>query len=374
MKPEQKVLVQKGFGLILVICALSSMSVLLYYYVSGSSHHIYVGVYYYVWWEKDSWKDVPDEPLLGFYGSENHTIIKEHLYLMDKLDIDFLIVSYCGWVKSHITYRNCKEVFDVAKEIDSSLKLGILLEPNDVNESANNYDFTRIHDYIYENYATQTGYFNYKGKPLLLYWNADNMTKNGQIPKDNRFTQLIVGHQPYVDWLYVTPYSGSAGDRNFTENPTNGHICVAPAYSDAHFRSENWTWNVHYEDQGYEKEWDYALGEVEKGNVDVMTVCSFNEFAERTAIEPHMRNGCSAPPDYAYNLTRSYIVKLRNLEATGITSEWYRSSGTFIVVILTLFVCTYVLKRYLARGDIGLKCFFFQPTILPAFRTSRQTP
>lgn len=349
MKPEQKALVQKGFALILVACTLSAISILLYYYVSGSSHHIYVGVYYYVWWEKDGWKDVLDEPLLGFYGSENHSIIEEHLDLIDKLDVDFLIMSYCGWVKSHIAYTNCKEVFDVAKEIDSNLKLSILLEANYANESVNDYDFTRMHDHIYEDYATQTHYFNYKGKPLLLYWNADNMTKGGQIPRDNRFTQLIVGHQSYVDWLYVTPYSGSARDRNFTENPTNRHICVAPAYSDVHFRFPNWSWNVHYQDQGYEKEWDYALEQVQKGSVDVITICSFNEFAERTAIEPHIRNGCSVPPDYAYNLTKSYIVRLRNLEAAEITSKWYVSSGTFSAVILTLLAGIWVLRKHPAR-------------------------
>ena len=289
---------QKKYLGILVLCA-AFLILIFPYYVLGNSHHVYVGVYYYIWWEKDGWNHVSDEPLLGFYSSGNHTIIKEHLNLIEELDVDFLIISYCGWVKSHNTYRNCKEVFDVAREVDSEVKLCILLESNDLNESVNNFDFAHMHNHIYDNYATQSHYFTYKGKPLLLYWNADNMTKNGQVPEDDRFTQMILGHQPYVDWLYTLPYSGSAGRRNFTEQPINGHISVTPAYSDAHFRPQNWTWNVHYEDQGYEKEWDYALEKVEKGNVDVITICSFNEFAERTAIEPHIRYGCSVSPSSA---------------------------------------------------------------------------
>lgn len=273
-----------------------------------SEPDIKVGIYYYIWYPEHWDLTVLDTPILGYYNSSDRFLIETHLWWFESLDIDFVIVSYWGWFESAITYDNTQVVFDVAESLDTSVELCIMIEPTDENETANNYNFTWIHNDIYSKYATSECYFHWEGKPLLLYYNADNMTKNGFVPEDNRFTQLISGHHlEYVDWIYSFPCCA------VKQQVRSRQMSVMPAYDDSHFRSSPQTYDVYYEEGMYIAQWERVLDEAEAGNVDVVTIATWNEWHERTSIEPHSRNGCNVSLFYAYALTREYINKIHQL-------------------------------------------------------------
>lgn len=342
LKAWQKVLV-------IALTILIGVSLLISISNGYSERHVYVGAYYYVWYEKDSWTEVIDNPVLDYYGSENHTIIKEHLDLIERLGIDFLILSYNPWTQTHISYNNTPHVFEVAKELDSNIKLCLIVESDPLNESLNDYNFTLVHDLIYEEYTIQSHYFNWQGKPLLLYYNAKNMTEITGVQEDNRFIQKILGHEGYVDWVYVTHYEGNWLGKFDERNPSDRHICVSPAYSDVHFRDPNWTCDVDYSKGYYQKEWDYALEEVCKNTTDLITIASWNEFPERTAIEPHIRNGCNFSSSYAYDLTQDYLEKLRAIEEVEAPRVWYEDATTVLALILSVFIGYFLIKRLLLK-------------------------
>lgn len=306
-----------------------------------SASNIKVGLYYYVWYEeygRGHWDwTVLDKPILGYYNSSERFLIETHFGWFESLDIDFVIVSYWGWFESAITYNSTQAVFDVVESLDTSVKLCIMIEPTGENETADNFNFTWIYNDIYDKYATRQCYFRWEGKPLLLYYNADNMTKDGSVPEDNRFTQLIAGHQEYADWIYSAPCW------EVKQQVRNRQISVMPAYDDSHFRKHNQTHDVCYENEMYVRQWERVLSEAWMGNIDVVTVATWNEWHERTSIEPHFRNGCDVSFFHAYNLTKDYIHRLRTYNNFKLVLEEIRDELAYIRNLMYVFIATTVI-------------------------------
>lgn len=65
-----------------------------------SSKPVKVGVYYYVWyphhWNGTKEWTVVDVPILGYYASNNESIIKQHLDWFKYAGIDFGNISWWG--------------------------------------------------------------------------------------------------------------------------------------------------------------------------------------------------------------------------------------------------------------------------------------
>lgn len=296
--------------LVLLMALIVPIGMLTHVYIYSEST-VKVGLYYYIWYEeygRGHWDwTVLDKPILGYYNSSDRSLIETHFWWFESLGIDFVIVSYWGWFESAITYDSTQVLFSVAESLDTSIKLCIMIEPTGENETTNSFNFTWIHDDVYNKYATHQCYFHWKDKPLLLYYNADNMTKNGLVPNDTRFTQLIAGHHlEYVDWIYSAPVC------DVPQQVRNRQISVMPAYDDSHFRLNNpQTYDVYYKEGMYIAQWEKALDEAKAGNVDIVTIATWNEWHERTSIEPHSRNGTNTSFFYAYDLTKDYICRLR---------------------------------------------------------------
>lgn len=328
---------------IIIILASGSITTLVIRPVHSASN-VEVGLYYYVWYEeygRGHWDStVLDKPILGYYNSSDRFLIETHFEWFESLDIDFVILSYWGWFESAVTYDSTQVVFDVAESLDTPVKLCIMVEPTGENETANNYNFTWIHDDIYSKYATHQCYFHWKGKPLLLYYNADNMTKSGSVPDDNNFTQLIAGHHlEYVDWIYSAPCCG------VKQQTRNRQISVMPAFDDSHFRNDSQTYDVYYEEGMYIAQWERVLDEVQACNVDVVTIATWNEWHERTSIEPHFRNSTNTSFFHAYDLTKDYIGRLRECSQLASLQHDIRSilvdiRNLMYVIIATTIILT----------------------------------
>jgi len=278
---------------------------------------VQVGTFYYVWYDPNlsvSWEypKIADKSVLGYYNSCNPEIVATHLKWISELGINFIILSYWGhyflWDEWYSFQLNAThQVFEVAKENITNVKVCVMIEP--FNRTQNpTYNYQEVYDHIYENFVVPypTVYFNYLDRPLLSFFNDPHLTPQGSYPKDDRFSMLIIGSDSYADWIYtdLIPAIGPM--------PRNRQICVTPRFDDSRFRTPPHVVDKDLCEGVYGKQWKRAIDYVRRGVVDVISICSWNEYPERTAIEPHYDSTAWNPdPYYLYNKTRNFIEELR---------------------------------------------------------------
>ena len=285
---------------------------------------IKVGLYYYVWYEEGNntrhWNDEPcdtsvDKPILGYYSSQNETIIKQHLDWMKDLGIDFLIISWWGQIsgscENSYEDNSTKILFDVVESYASDwMELAIMVEGFNESEGPDGYNFTAIYDYLLDTYIEPYSdiYLRVNNRPLVCFFNFVNMT----IPKDNRddirgdarFEARIVGHSNYVDWWFGIPCSVNSSTIP-PLSPKDGMICVEPRYDDSYIGG-NSTFDGNLTEGLYDFQWREAIRLREGGKVNYVTIYSWNEYHERSQIEPHsgINGKCIRSP---FCKTKNYV-------------------------------------------------------------------
>jgi prefoldin subunit 5 len=289
---------------------------------SCSASKAKVGLFYYVWYEgglgNGHWNSsqgwtVVDTPLLGFYNSSDPSLIRQHLKWFEELGVDFLIISW--WGSSTLqgyefADTTTRLVFDLINETNSPIKITLMVE--DFNQSGT-YDFAAIYDYIYDNYATRyvNEFFDLNGKPLVCWWNSDvtNTSDSRQrIGNDSRFVARIIGHHDYVDWYAWRPCSVDDEDYPITlpKLSKDGFTCIEPRYDDSHIGRSS-TFDDDYSEGVYDRQWTWALKQ--GSNLSIIAIYSWNEYHERSQIEPHITNGTPVllpfTKTYQYNTLRS---------------------------------------------------------------------
>lgn len=275
--------------------------------VLASTSNVKIGLYYYVWYGEGLggryWNDsdnnvVVDTPLLGFYSSQNTSVIRQHLKWFQELNISFLIISW--WGPHSYGDESTKTVFSMVKESGSPIEIAIMVEA--FNWSGI-YDFKAIYEYINTTYIVPYGdiYMRLDNLPLVCFFNDNiNMTKT----EENRtairssatgFSARIVGHSDYVDW-YAWPTSGHSE----AEKPRlsrDGYVGILPRYDDTHQKNTtNTMYDVNYTEGLYDKQWNETLRLESESAVNYVAIYSWNEYRERSQIEPFIS------PDGAYTL------------------------------------------------------------------------
>lgn len=294
------------------------------YVPAFSTVNVKVGTYYYVWYGNGStglgpahWNDssnkVVDTPDIGFYDSNSNVTLYEQLRQMIAIHIDFVLISWWGAgnftdSSNHYIDDNAKKVFQVIKDNNLSIQAAILFEP--FNQSSGVYNFPVVYDYVYDTFVTafQTIYFHFLDKPLIVLYNQqDHFTPNGTYPKDDRFTTRISGHQNYTDWVYWSFDDESSMSQPYLPRGQpvckNEEIDVCPRYDDSHQRNPNSTFDVTYEQGYYDKQWSKAITEANSGNVSIIMISTWNEYHERTQIEPCTDSTSAYSSSYIYDLT-----------------------------------------------------------------------
>jgi hypothetical protein len=279
---------------VILVCSMSTKPVL------GSTSNARIGLYYYVWYGEGlgsrHWNDsdnnvIVDKPLLGFYSSQNAAVIKQHLDWFKDLNINFLIISW--WGKGSYEDDATKTVFSIAKQYNYPIEIAIMVEA--FNWSGI-YDFKAIFDYINNTYVVPYGsiYMRLDDLPLVCFFNDDiNMTRTEENRTNIRssaagFSARIVGQSDYVDW-YAWPIAG------YSEAPKpklsrDGYLGILPRYDDTHLpNSTNTEYDVNYTEGLYDKQWKEVLRPENEGTVKYVAIYSWNEYRERSQIEPHIR-------------------------------------------------------------------------------------
>ena len=279
------------------------------------SSAVNIGLFYYTWYDSTSnvsWDEskIVDTPVLGRYDSSNPPVIEKHLKWIEDLDVDFVILSWWGFNDAYgkFTDNVAKQILSQAQQTKSFLKFAIMVEPFN-NDTA--YNYTAIYDHIYNEFVTPFHYvYDKEEKPLLCFFNDENLTPNGTILQDERFTTKIVGTQPYAQWIYTDLNNNTKP----TENPYTDQTSVTPRYDDSRipYRENYCIVDANLDQETYDEQWENAINLLKEEKITTITITSWNEYPERTAIEPHYDATANKPdPSFLYNKTMDYIREAR---------------------------------------------------------------
>ncbi|MEM2099658.1 MAG: hypothetical protein QXU99_07995 [Candidatus Bathyarchaeia archaeon] len=308
-------------------------------YIAVNKRYVEVGMGYNVWftmdWENDT--NCIDKPVLGYYKSNNVSILLQHIKWFDELGIDFVIVNWQGIYYNPPCNENAQLFFQVLANYTGKNKIKACIC---VQITGNWTDETEIYGYVWDNFVTRyyPVYHHYQGKPLILFFSECSTIYNSTDPlkKDSRFTVISMGVKSYDDWLYNAIYYPERADENSWcavknwegDSPRCRHIPVTPRFDERHigYISDRPPSIGYYVDPEltwlYDAEWEKALKAVKENQVDVITISWWNEFAERSQIEPcYDATAKSADPYFIFNKTKYYISRLR--EETLMLDYWH---------------------------------------------------
>jgi len=290
------------------------------------------GIYYYLWYGQglgaQHWNDtisntVIDTPALGFYGSNNSDVMRQHLYSIKNAGFTFVILSV--WDIHNYTYNNSILFMQTLQNSQYDLKTCVLIEPFNGTSS---YDWPMILNSVYDDLYAPYGHLIYtlNNKFLLLvleqcFENYDYGNATINLPQDDRFTFRIVGsHQGQSDWFYGDVMNKVEEDDDLSGRINrDGHINIFPRFDESHLgRSTQAQIDVTYGKRLYQRFWNLTYEQYKLGNVHIVTVASWNEYHERSAIEPHGDPTSCWPTDTTklLEITKTNIAAFRLMQDT----------------------------------------------------------
>jgi len=183
---------------------------------------------------------VVDEPVLGYYSSDNASTFAWQIKEMQSAGLSFAIVSWWGpyaMGESAAINNATLHLFQYLKETDSSFKIAIMADAYLQPSQQNNTAYQSIYDYVYDSFVGPFNqwYFSWNGKPLLLFFNPMYPTYS-----NSSYTIRTIGNRPnQVEWSfwdaqaqYLTSEAGSGVNAsNDIGNPvisTDGEVTIVP--------------------------------------------------------------------------------------------------------------------------------------------------
>ena len=108
------------------------------------------------------------------------------------------------------------------------------------------------------------------------------------IRRDSRFEARIIGHNSYADWYGWVP---SPANDSIIPSVWNRSCCIEPRYDNSFILNRSETNDTFVRDQDYtgrlyEQQWSKAIEYSRNGQIDFMLIYSWNEYHERSQIEP----------------------------------------------------------------------------------------
>ena len=281
---------------------------------------------------------VVDKPNLGYYVSDSNQTFKTQISEMQSAGISFAVVSWWGPFtqgEAGAINKATHDLFRYLKATNSTFKVAIMVDAfsGTCNPPLPSVPMSQVYDYINSNFAApyRQWYFDWQNRPLLMSFNPVEPLYN-----DSRFTSRMIGNyackpvgtclghnlNQELGWIWwQAPGNFSEGEGGTGVNMTNdignlaissdGEVTVIPRI------------DSYYDYQGgyqagylrfdptlrlglYHYEWSYVLGH--RSEVKLVLIYSWNEYHERTAIEPHLDGNSTAPENYLLNVTSTYAA------------------------------------------------------------------
>jgi hypothetical protein len=296
-----------------------------------------VGLAYTTWFTSTPWTNVWGTPELGFYTSNDTTVIKQHGEWLADAGVDFIFIDWSndlGYIPGVTVNRpdfdmienSVPIIFKEWAKIKGAPKISIMLGCPDHPEAFSDGTMQRKIDQVYSQYidnkADSSQYFKYLGKPLLIiYIGTPSPFENG-IPdfQDSRFTirymtgfiteqpNLLSGNNrlsKYGYWSWE-----DRGDQTYTLLDGQPEACTVSAASRAD--SVNSIPAIG-RDNGltFQSRWSRA----ENLNVKIVLVTTWNEWI--TSEQPSAEVSKDLEPSVEFghfylNLLKSEIVSFKN--------------------------------------------------------------
>lgn len=285
-----------------------------------SQSNIPVGAFLYLWygnattdagglgspgWNSSSYPGggvVVDRPTAGYYVSDDNQTFQTQINEMQSAGISFAVVSWWGPFtsgESGAINKATLDLFKYLKETDSDFKVAIMVDAYEGDSNLSAASFAQDYSYVSSNFVTPFGqwYFSWENKPLLLFFNP--IIPNN--PRNPNFTVRSIGNSPNrVDWTFWdAPASFLSSSNGSGVNATNdegdpvisedGEVTVTPRI-DSYYNSQSQGGSYLRFDPTlsaglYSEQWSYVLDH--KDQVKLVLIYSFNEYHERSEIEPH---------------------------------------------------------------------------------------
>jgi len=280
-------------------------------------------------WNDSSSGVVKDTPSIGYYASLNNVTLATQLSEMKSAGISVIIVSWWGTGNSTQSIGGAPTLdaaidnatLNLFRYLEATknqwqFNVTIMVEPFYPNYTMTPHDFAKLYGYLYTHYYRPYDdlIMRWQGKPLILSFNGPGPAY-GRLPPNSTFTYRQVGSAPNtVDWYFWTGWNfldasgGNAEPQNYESAPfisSDGEVGIAPRYDDyylwqAHERSGYMRFDYAMVEGMYSAEWNYVLGQSK--NVSLILLYSWNEYHERTAIEPHQ--------DFTAHINSTYLLDL----------------------------------------------------------------
>ena len=314
------------------------------------------------------------------YNSLNKTAVGIQVRWIGGAGFDFALISW--WGKSdndssvqadwrRFVDNASKLVFQTLQELKIDLKLAIMVEPY-LKENVT-YDYNEISNYIYSEFVLPYPdiYYKVDNKPLICFFNDNEtyrlgLTPNGPLPDDPRFTEILVGDQKRTQWTYTS-----------NEVHTN-QIGFYPRIDDSGVRIPSTTIDVDLTKGTYDIGWQNAIQLWRQGKVDTILIASWNEYPERTEIEPHYDRNYNETmygnaTYYLYNKTRDYISQVQGPSLTDTAVFALEFAATFAVTCAVFFVvATGIMKSRNSAREKSNDARFSKLSTKPLSPTAKQ--
>jgi hypothetical protein len=341
---------------------------------SDSNSHVQYGVYYYVWNIPDygnghwggnateanpvlpsTWWRVKDIPVLWWYNSSDPMLIRSHFAMMHGADIDFALVSW--WGNGSAEDSALKVVFDTLASVLPSygMKLAVSVEP--FREAQDDYNFSFISDYVYDTFVSpyRSIYLTIDSKPVLTWMQGGNMTdadNRESIYSDGLFANRIIGDNPYVNWSWWFPNNGHPEITSPQLSGLDGFTSIIPRYDDSGLgydpygkRERDTKYDENLTEGKYQEQWDVVNGWISEDKVGMVMVGTWNDFNERTFIEP-------AYPLSDYDAYPFSLLDICRANIAGVAvpcAEWYENPVTVLAFGLTLLIAGVLVVGFMRR-------------------------
>ncbi len=288
-------------------------------WLSGGASEPIICVYFYPWYSEDgrhwgkqgdkAW-GVMDKPVIGYYDSRDSGVLDWQMHLMREAGIDCLFVSW--WGPGSFEDKTARLVFEAASQ--HGLKAAIMIEPY-LGGDPGAYDpywWRTVLEYIKVNFVERypAVYLKIDGEPLILAFNPIGEVYKPDTPS---FKVRIVGNgvgegHIWKDWDLWPDYDiQMTGELRVR---VDGYVSLTPRIDRTPLGdNESRAWDPELILGWYERQWSWVLRH--KGEVRIVAIYSWNEYHERSAIEPHWDAAGRLHPYYLYDLTAEFIRKVK---------------------------------------------------------------
>jgi hypothetical protein len=311
-------------------------------YSSSTRSSIPVGAVLYLWYGNAStgtgglgspgWNSsispgggvVVDQPTIGYYVSDSNETFAAQISEMQSAGISFAVVSWWGPSSTGENGAINKATLDLFRYLAatrSDFKVAIMVDAYEGDSNLSASQFAQDYNYVSSTFVQPFGqwYFDWQRKPLLMFFNP--IIPNN--PYNPNYTIRSIGNRPNpTQWTfwdapasYLNSQAGSGVNATNDEgNPvisSDGEVTIVPRIDSYHNAGSQGGSYLRFDPTLatglYSEQWSYVL----RSQVKLVIIYSWNEYYERSEIEPHYDyTNSTVSPSYLLDLTSRYTSNL----------------------------------------------------------------